>query len=252
MDRYMRRIGFDRRIRKEWLDFVAGTVAENQSARDVAKSVEVFLESEGLKGEAKRKTRTLLTGIWSKIPDHFTEFGNDAVKLYLDPKIKNNMVVHWGMCMATYPFFAHVVHQIGRLFRLQGDAALSEIRRRVVEKYGDTETVKRSTRRVTQSLRSWKILKSSKPGVYVENAHIPVDDPEVVSWLVEAHLHSSETSSGAFDDIVMSPAFFPFELSLVSPMALRKSGRLNIVQHGLDQNLIMLNTNGAAPRQALV
>ncbi len=249
MDRYIRRVGFDRRIRKEWLDFVAGMVAEDHSVRDVGKSVDQYLETEGLEGEARRKTRTLVAGIWSRIPDHLIEFRTDAIRLYNDPKVKDKVIVHWGMAMAAYPFFAFVASRIGRLFRLQGDATLAEIRRRVVEKYGDTSTVKRATRRVTQSLRSWKILKSSRPGEYVKNAQIPVDDPDVISWLVEAYLHSSETSSGAFNDIVKSPCFFPFELRLISPAALRRSGRLDIVLHGLDENLIMLSNGGSVKGQ---
>lgn len=252
MDRCIRRIGFDRRIRKEWLDFVAAMVAEGHSTRDVVQAVDRFLAAEGLKGEARRKTKTLVVGIWEKIPDHLVEFRKAAVKLHASPKVRDAMVVHWGMCMAAYPFFAFVVHRIGRLFRLQGDATLAQIRRRVVEKYGETERVERSTRHVTQSLRSWKILESRKPGQYVGRARIPVDDPETISWLVEAHLHSSETSSGAFDAIVKSPAFFPFETPSISTAALRRSGRLDIIQHGLDENLIMLSNSSPVRKRALI
>ena len=59
--------------------------------------------------------------------------------------------VHWGMCLATYPFFRDVAAATGRLLALQESAALSQIVRRMAESWSERTTATRAVQRVVRS-----------------------------------------------------------------------------------------------------
>jgi len=58
-------IGFDRRVKLEWLDAVAWKAATETDIAEVRKYLDDFLQSECRSKEARRKTITVLTRIWS-------------------------------------------------------------------------------------------------------------------------------------------------------------------------------------------
>ena len=146
------------------------------------------------------------------------------------------------MVTAAYPFWSGVAAQAGRLLRLQGSAAAAHVQRRVREQYGERETVSRAARRVLRSFLDWGVLiESGKKGVYEQGPVLPVDDPKLIAWLVEAGLYAKPGGSAPLAETVQSTSLFPFRIGrMPAEHLVAASGRLDLLKHGLDQDLIML------------
>jgi len=234
-----RRIGFDRKIEISWLDTTANLVAEKLSIEEITNRLDSLLLSVGLKGAALTKTRTVLLGVWVKVPEKLTLYRDAGIKLFYNQEGEKRLAIHWGMSIASYPFFGYVVNQIGRLHRLQEGATLSEIRRRVVEKYGDTERVHRSVRHVTQTLRIWNIFQSEDKGYYKANKPIILNESHLQAWLIESIFYSNSSAKIHFNHIIENNIFFPFELHL-NIHEISKNPRLEIFRQELDSDVVLL------------
>jgi hypothetical protein len=146
------------------------------------------------------------------------------------------------MALAAYPFWGAVATHTGRLLRLQGTAAAAHVQRRVKEDYGERETASRAARRVLRSFIDWGVLKETgDKGVYGQGNQYPVEDPMLIAWMVEASLRARVNGSAAIKDLLDSPSIFPFRLAHISAEHVASlSPRLNILRHGLDDDLVML------------
>jgi hypothetical protein len=139
-----------------------------------------------------------------------------------------------------------VAAHTGRLLRLQGTAAAAHVQRRVKEDYGERETASRAARRVLRSFIDWGVLKETgDKGVYGQGDQFSVEDPRLIAWMVEASLRARVNGSTAIKDLLDSPSIFPFRLAHVSAEHVASlSPRLNILRHGLDDDLVMLREKG--------
>ena len=241
-------VGFDRTIRRTWLDATADWTAEVLPAPEVRSRLQRLLEGE-VSGEsprgAREKTITVLMRIWPLVPRQLTPLRDDALAMLRVRHGAERLPLHWGLCMATYPFFRDIASTTGRLLGLQGIATLSQIARRTEEAWGQRSTVSRAVRRVVRSFVEWGVLTETQDrGVYSPppRTQLRADD-EVTSWLVEAGVSGSEGSARPLRTLLADPAFFPFDLHLAAPQ-LARSKRITIYRHGLEQELVVLNSDG--------
>ncbi|MER3445081.1 MAG: hypothetical protein C4333_13575, partial [Meiothermus sp.] len=64
-----------------------------------------------------------------------------------------------------------------------------------------------------------------------------------IAWLAEAFLQAREGGSVALREVLDSTSLFPFRLSPIPADHLAAaSGRLEVLHHGLDRDLILLRT----------
>ena len=126
--------------------------------------------------------------------------------------------------------------------RLQGTAAAAHVQRRVKEQYGERETASRAARRVLRSFIDWGVLRETQDkGVYAQGNQYSIQDPRLIAWLVEASLHARVNGSAAIKDLLDGPSIFPFRLAHISAERVASlSPRLDVLKHGLDDDLIML------------
>ena len=252
-------VGFDRTLKLEWIDKAAELAMQGYSPDEINQRLEEFLLDQIKGNQARRKTRTVLLAIWAKTRKELLPFRADAFELLNSVDVDNRIAIHWGMSMAVHPFFGHVAGIIGRLLNLQGTASNTEVQRRVRETYGERQTVSRAVQRLLRTFVFWNVLAdTSKQSVYAPCPKIGINESRLIRWLTEAFLYATESSSGALNGILGSPIFFPFSLDKTSSRDLSLSGRLEIVRHGLDEDLVMLrkpNKGGSkdrAPRHVTV
>lgn len=240
-------IGFSQRVRLEWLEQTANLVLagnDRLAINDVLQ--ELLKEKVSVGGEAERGNRekiiTILLKVWLTVPLGLDALRIDGLELFKHLSRRDHIAVHWGMVMAVYPFWAAVAANVGRLLMLQGSAAAGHVQRRMREQYGERETVSRATRRVLRSYKDWGVLsETDKKGIYCQGLSLAIDEPELVSWLIEASLHTRENGAAPMKDLIDSPSLFPFRIQQIAATSLLTvSSRLELLRHGLDDDLILL------------
>jgi hypothetical protein len=247
MTRRTDQIGFSQRVRLEWLEQTANLVLAGNDKTAVHDALQALLKDKvSVGGQARRGNRekiiTILLKTWLTVPNELEVLRDEGLDLLKQVPRRDHLAIHWGMVMAVYPFWSGVAVQVGRLLRLQSSEAAAHVQRRVREKYGERETVSRATRRVLRSYLDWGVLQETgTKGVYTAGTILPIDDSRLIAWLTEAALHARANGSAPLRDLIDSPSFFPFRIKPIHADSLvAASSRLDILRHGLDDNLVML------------
>jgi len=242
-------IGFSQRVRLEWFEHASRLVASGNAPAEIEVALKDILSDKlSVGGTAERGNRekavTILLKVWVRTPQDIVPLRDDGLKLLQDIPQSQHLAVHWGLSMAVYPFWAAVAETTGRLLRLQGTAAASQVQRRVKESYGERETVARAARRVLRSFHDWGVLdETGRKGVYEAAAPIPIFEPSKIAWMMEAFLRSKPDGRAPPKAIVDSPALFPFRFELNARAAAPHNERLDVAQHGLDEEIVMLKVS---------
>lgn len=254
MNRRHNQIGFSQRIRLDWLERTADLVLVGTDETSIYNALRDLLKDKlSVGGNARRsnreKTITILMKIWVRAPSDLHSLQREGLNLLSNLPREDRIAIHWGMTNAVYPFWGAVAAQVGRLLRLQGTVAVSHVQRRLREQYGERETVSRAARRVLRSFVNWGVLKeTSEKGIYTHDMPRTISHAQIIAWLVESLLHAHPNGSLDLRAALDSPSLFPFRLSLISADQLAAlSDRLNVLRHGLDQEVVTLrNINGSA------
>lgn len=247
MTRRAGQIGFSQRVRLEWLESTAHLVMAGNGKAAVNDALQEILKDKvSVGGNAERGNRekiiTILLKVWLTVPNELELLRVAGLELLKRVPRNDHLAIHWGMVLAVYPFWSGVATQVGRLLRLQGSAAATHVQRRVREHYGERETVSRAARRVLRSYLDWGVLRETgKKGIYTAGTVLAIDDTRLIAWLAEASLHARVSGSAPLKNLIDSPNFFPFRIKPIHAESLASaSSRLEILRHGMDDDLIML------------
>jgi hypothetical protein len=240
-------VGFDRKIQLSWLDATADWAAQGLRLTEIRARLVALLEGEASSSghrDAREKTMTVLLHVWVRVPRVLQPLRDDGLILLQEQTGRGRLALHWGMCVATYPFFRDIAATTGRLLGLQGTAALSQISRRTTETWGDRSTVNRAVQRVVRSFTEWGILEETKErGVFgsVPRFEIRDEDP-VSSWMIEAAISNCGSNALPLRSLLASPALFPFRLD-VTPRHVAKSPRLELHHQDPNEDIVTLKTS---------
>ena len=92
-------IGFDRYLKRSWLDYCFQLMASGTSPENARALFLDFLAEELPGKDGRRKTFTVMRRIWVSPMEPLSPLRDDALKLRPD------VVIHWLMTMAAFPFF---------------------------------------------------------------------------------------------------------------------------------------------------
>ena len=250
MNNRQKQIGIDRLIRLKWLECTSNLVLAGSDENAVKDELEqliaaAFPFSSSSKRGSVSKTLTILLKTWLRVHRDIHSLRDTGLELLQSVKKTDRLAIHWGMIMAAYPFWGAVAGQTGRLLRLQENVAASQIQRRLREQYGERETVSRRVRYVIRGFIDWGVLSETKEkGIYGQGRTYSIDDPILISWLIEASLYGRSNGSAAIKDLLDSASLFPFRLMHVPAEHLvSMSPRLDLLRHSLDDDLVMLQNH---------
>jgi len=241
-------VGFRQRIQLDWLDRTANLFIAGLTRDEIEESLQAFLQDRlSIGSDAKRGNRALtisiLLKVWVVVPTGLEFLRDDGLEFLKQLPLKEHLVVHWGMVMAVYPFFQALAETVGRLLRLQGTVAASQVQRRMREQFGERSTVARAARRILRCLIDWGVLKETEEkGIYQATATLSVNDAKLAQWLIEASLIASGSASSTLRAITQNPALFPFTTESINIKRLETHGRLELLRQGLDEDVIMLRS----------
>jgi len=241
-------IGFSQRVRLEWLEYTANQVLAGNPSEEIQEALQKYLTDKLSVGNTpirgnREKAITILMKVWVHPQKELGLFNKHGLHLFSKSPQSRHLGLHWGMAMAAYPFWRVVAASVGRLLRLQGSASAAQVQQRIREQYGERETVFRSARRILRSFHDWGVLVDTKvKGVYKQGKILTIKEPQVAAWIVEALLHATESGADALDSLLTAPSIFPFRLHRLSADQIASlSGRIEVVRHGLDESLLMLD-----------
>lgn len=230
------RIGFDRFISLEW----ATTALKVRAGAAQLEDLEALLDAAGLGAAARTKTRTVLNRLWLEPRVELLDYADLGAAIF---KARSNVLPaawHWGIAVATYPFFGKVAELIGRLSALQGDCASAEIHRRMSETYGEREGTYRMTNMVIQSQADWGAVERVEKGKRVIRlAPAVVEDDELTMWLIEAALRYAGKPL-AITSLQSQPVLFPFNLTQPLAYLVSNSERLAVRAEGPGNRFVAL------------
>ena len=213
-------VGFDRKIALSWLDATADWAAQGLAPAEIRHRLGRLLEGQVAGAgwnSARGKTMTVLLRVWVRVPPALAPLRDDGLALLQGRTGRDRLPVHWGMCLAAYPFFHDVAATTGRLLALQGRAALSQIVRRGTEAWGARSTVTRAAQRVVRSFVDWGVLaETGERGIYAPAPKIAVRGDGIGAWLPEAGVAAAARAGHPLHRLAGHAAFYPFDLR-VSP-----------------------------------
>lgn len=241
-------IGIKQVIFLEWMQKTANLLLAGLDVKSVRQELHKFLADKqisGSNGERSEQTRTFavsnLMRTWISPEPELILF-RDASLAFLKEHPSMAMAVHWGMICATYPFWFNVARQAGRLLALQDKVTQNQIIYRLKEQYGDRQTISRYARYIIRSFVAWGVLKdSAAKGCYEKSASLGIADINMVILMLETALLAAPEAKGELGALLNNPAFFPFQLPIITgDTVLQRSGRIDVVRYGLDDNLLKL------------
>ena len=238
-------IGFSQRIRLEWLDYAANLVLSGNPRQAIVTALDDRLQdtlSVGSQVERgnRHKAISILMKVWVNPPPELHTLRDAGLALLRNSDPDGRMLIHWGMCMAVYPFFGSVAAATGRVLRLQSNVRAAQVQRRLREKFGQRETVARAARRVLRLFVDWGVLlETNWKGLYCNAPETSVDDPKLVLWVCRAALAGPLTGPQPINAILRGPHLFPFELASPAVRELEACESLGIIRHGIGQDVLV-------------
>jgi len=132
-----KRIGFDRMIRIEWLDAIAGIICEQKKPDEIRAAMHTLLEKEFPQYTARRKTITVLLRIWYKVPPEHKAIRDRALLLLPQVNQNDRIWIHWGMTLLAFPFFHDIIRIVNRCISFHDSCTPGEILRKMEESWGN-------------------------------------------------------------------------------------------------------------------
>ena len=242
-------IGIKQVTRLEWYDYALDMLLSGEPPREIRSRLDEFIRERLQRGgygergtQAYTKAVTQIMKSWVIPPHELIDFRDSALLFARENNRDVRTPLHWAVTIAAYPFWHRVATQVGRLLNLQDSITQRQIRLRCFETMGERSTVERSSRRVIRSFVTWGVLKdSTAKGCYEKATTKIISDQDLAILLIEAALHATPDGKGALGLLLNNPAFFPFNLTVMTgDFISQRADQIDVVRYGLDDELLRL------------
>ena len=244
------KLGIKQTIQRHWMDRVVQMLLAGVNETEIRKDLDDYLSTQKQSGgTGERGQKSYIMGIsilasWFAPDQDLIQFRNEALNLARSMPSENWLPLHWAIISAQYPFWFNVAKQTGRLFNLQDQITQPQVFNRLKEQYGDRETVARNARYTVRSFVAWGVLKDSDTKGCYEKAAVLIADKNVAILMIEAALYAMPNSKGALGLLLSNPAFFPFQIPVMTgDFVSKQTDRIDVVRYGLDEELLKLKVN---------
>lgn len=236
----MKRIGMDKKVDLEWLDFLAFRLKDNRDYKELRGELEEYLQNKIRGSESRRKYGDVHMRIWVSVPVEHEPIRDRALSFLSITTTRERLALHWGMCLLAFNLFRDVTGITGKLFTLNDEITQAQVHNRIIESWGDRSTLKYAVQRMIRSMAKWGVLvESGNNGSYKFADRIELGDKDLKLWLLECYLSCIDQKTVAFQDLNNVPALFPFTVN-VGLGDLLNSGRFEVNRQGLDVYVVEL------------
>jgi hypothetical protein len=209
-----KKVSFSRHLEKYWLDQTALWVSEGLDSQAINEKINTMLEPMFNCKVNLGKTRNLLCKFWStSVNSEYDFFQHEAIHL-VKAQCDIPLSLHWGQLIAKNSFFSDVVRFIGRNSKLNDSFTYAQVQKRIVELYGDTETVKRHLRSVLKTLVEFGVIDRRNGRSYSVVNHKLLISSNMKNWLLTAVLNGDGIKSRSLSDLLDDSVWFPFDFDV--------------------------------------
>jgi hypothetical protein len=231
-------VGFDRKIKLEWLDALADRVAQDHDPRTLRSYLHEVLATEHPGEGARGKTVTVLMRIWARVPEEHEPIRAEAIELLKSISSKDRLWLHWGMCLMAYPIFRDITTSIGRLLKLQDEITWGHVHRRLESSWGERTTVKKAVPRLVRSMVDWQVLDDSEDNkVFTASTPHSSRSKQLQLWMLKAILASQGKDQIEANELLTLPSLFPFNIS-IGKSDIRSAPGFEVHRQGLDMDMV--------------
>ena len=231
-------VGFDRKVKLEWLDAFADRVAQDHDPATLRSYLHEILETDHPAETARGKTVTVLMRIWAHVPEEHHHIREQAFDLLKSINSKDRIWHNWGMCLMAYPQFNDMASSIGRVLKLQDDVTWGQLQRRLVDGWGERTTVKKAVPRLVGSMADWHVLdESNARGHFVSAQQRSTRSKRLQIWLLKAVHIGQGKELVEVNELMTLPCLFPFKIT-VGKADLRTSKDFDLHRQGLDMDMV--------------
>lgn len=240
------KVGIQRELHIDWFDQAARLYAMGFTKSAARQEIYSYLDSApGFDSPPSLQTKTYVANAlvksWIAPDQDLIALRNCAFQI-LQEYPTARLAVHWCLLGAAYPFWFAVASVMGRLLNLQDQVTQAQVVSRLKEKFGDRQTISRRARYVIRSFVAWGVLKDSDvKGCYEKSAPVIIAEQNLALLMLEAALHAVPDGKGALGLLLNNPAFFPFQLPVMTgDFIAQRTDRIDVVRYGLDDELLKL------------
>lgn len=207
-----RMVGFTRIIKLPWLNKTLELAGEGFDASQMRSELEDYLSFEIKSDTNRRKTREILLLPWTAEDDSLSMLRPQALELAKSHPYEE-LAIHWGMLITTFPMFADLVRLIGKMSEYQDELTSAQIKQKVLDEWGERSTVVKGSEKMLASLNAIGVVKRVKMGRYALAPAISIDD-DLSTFLLQADMLINPSSYRTYSELLRLPEMFPFEMSL--------------------------------------
>ncbi len=211
-------IGFNRTLKRAWLDTVATLCAETDDAQELRDRLGLVLAPDVRGDDARRKTIDLLINVWLNTREIAPELWEKAVVWNRATVVPDDRVwLHYGLSLIYYPFFMKGVTIIGQFSRYEDAVTTRLVTRQLTADLGQLGSLPRAAQRLVASLRDWGVLVPAEGQRY---AYVPrregfhASERDLEAWLLACALRAHPAEELPFADLLRLPMLFPFRFTL--------------------------------------
>ncbi|QDU47373.1 hypothetical protein Mal52_59020 [Symmachiella dynata] len=241
-------IGFDRKVKLDWLDAFADKVAQDQDPAMLRKYLHEYLENEHPMETARGKTITVLMRIWARVPEHHEYVRDEAFDLLKSIRAEDRIWLHWGMSLMAYPLFDDCASAIGRLLKLQDEFTLRQLHRKLIQGWGERATLNRAYQRVVRSMVDWNTVEDTEAkGHFGPAPQNSTRSKRLQIWLLKASHAAADKNMIEADELLTLPSLFPFKIA-VGRADLRQCKDFTVHRQGMRMEMIEMPNGKPKPK----
>ena len=237
----MSSITFNRRLRASWLIEGLRLAAQGVEEAQAEATLRALVATENPGQDTITKSVRYIRHLWFVDDEQVAALRKSAFELYREnPQTARANILCWGMVLAHYPFVRQVAEIVGRLLRLQGDVKQEQLKRKIKETFGEREAAVRSGRYAVSLLSDFGFIRlDRKSSCYEPGVRLPVDDPAVAAWFLQAYMASTARREIPKDELTSAPALFMMAADAILNLALR-TPRIRLGRESMSHELVSL------------
>lgn len=234
-------IGFDRRLDPVWLDYLSSMVLKSKTVDEIKKNLRQVIGRSLNGSQSIRKTITVMMRLWHYIPEEDIDIVERSKDLLKEISLGERLWIYWGLIILRYPFVKDIAEITGRLLDLKGNVSASEIKNRIVERWGDRYTVKRTVQMVTETMKDFgfiKVDKSRPTHVFECLPRKMTSNKKLTLWFIEILLRTiKDNKMLPISEISRQYCAFGFEINMPIGELLRND-KLELRREGTELILV--------------